>query len=87
LTIPDAPGDKVYTALDMALRQIGEKLKASKQTMALCEEQGFNDVIKIAKTLDCAKLAEWPTEKLAMVAAEKKGFVEYGFEIKASGNR
>ena len=79
---PDSAEDKVYTALGVALRQIGEKLKASKQTLALCESQGFDDAIKIAKTLDRAKLAEWPADKLAMVEAEMKGFVDYGFEVK-----
>ena len=75
-------GDKVYTALGVALRQIGEKLKTTKQTLALCEEQGFADAVKIAKSLDRAALAGWPADKLAMVAAEKKSFVEYGFEVK-----
>ena len=79
---PDSAEDKVYTALGVALRQVGEKLKASKQTLALCEKQGFVDVVKIAKTLDRAKLATYPADKLALVESEMKDFVEYGFEMK-----
>ena len=73
--------DRVYTALGVALRQIGEKLKVTRETMELCEEKGFSEAIKIAKTLDRAKLEDWPADKLAMVAAEKKAFVAYGFEL------
>lgn len=79
-------GDKVYTALGVALRQVGTKLKTTRQTLELCEELGFTDAVKIAKSLDRPKLAEWPADKLKAVAAEKKPFVDYGFEITEAGS-
>ncbi len=78
--------DRVYTALGVALRQVGEKLKTTRETLALCEKRGFVEAVKIAKSLDRAKLADWPADKLAMVSAEKRAFVDYGFELVKGGD-
>ncbi len=79
---PDPAADRVETGLGVLLRQRGEKLKTSRRTLALCEKLGFTEVVKVVKSLDRARLARFPREKLALVEAGKRKFTDYGFEVK-----
>jgi phage host-nuclease inhibitor protein Gam len=40
--------------------------------IAICEEHGFGEVVKIAKSLDREAIEKWPDERLFLIGAERK---------------
>ena len=75
-------GDRVDLPAGSLLHLVGKKLKISRATLALLEDQGFEDGIKVAKSVDRGVLAEWPEEKLALVKAEMKRTEDYTYELR-----
>jgi len=47
-----------------------------------CEEQGFGEVVKIAKSLDREAIEKWPDERLFLIGAERKPKEEYSYDLK-----
>lgn len=81
-----AAGDRLDLAAGSLLHLVGEKLKTSRATLEMLDFHGFEEGIKIAKSVDRGALATWPTEKLALVAAEMKPTEEFTYELKGNRN-
>ena len=52
--------------------------------IALCEELGFDDVVKIAKSLDRDAVEKWPDERLVLIGAERKPKEEFSYDLKVA---
>ena len=50
--------------------------------IALCEEHGFVDAVKIVKSLDREAIEKWPDERLSLVGAERKPKEEFNYDLK-----
>jgi phage host-nuclease inhibitor protein Gam len=50
--------------------------------IALCEEHGFVDAVKIVKSLDREAIEKWPDERLFLIGAERKTREEFSYDLK-----
>lgn len=77
-----ADGDIVYLQNGNLLYAKGDRVVIPRGALAKCEEQGFADVIKVAKSLDREKIEKWPDELLVLIGAERKPTETFNYEIK-----
>jgi phage host-nuclease inhibitor protein Gam len=61
-----------------------DKVSIPHGALAVCESQGFSEVIKIAKSLDRDAIEKWPDEKLCLIGAERKPKEEFSYDLKRS---
>ena len=64
------------------IRELADKVKIPKAALAKCEALGFNEVIKIAKSLDREAVEKWPDAKLFLIGAERKQKEEFTYDLK-----
>jgi phage host-nuclease inhibitor protein Gam len=60
----------------------GPKVTIPRDALDKCEENKFNEAIKIAKSLDRAIVESWPDEKLFLIGAERKPAETFNYELK-----
>ena len=59
-----------------------DKVTIPRDALEKCEEQGFADVIKIAKSLDREAIEKWTDEKLFLIGAIRKPKETFNYEVK-----
>ncbi|MCE5212966.1 MAG: host-nuclease inhibitor Gam family protein [Deltaproteobacteria bacterium] len=69
------------------IREKGDHVTIPKTALAACEEQGFDDVIKIVKSLDRDAIEKWSDAKLTLIGAERKTKEEFTYSLKAEVSR
>lgn len=78
-----ADGDVLKLASGSLIRNCEDKVSIPRDALAKCEDQGFTDVIKIAKSLDRDAVEKWPDAKLLLIGAERKPKEEFSYDLKA----
>jgi len=70
--------------LDHGILLWGKEKKVSIPRDALdkIEAQGWNEAIKIAKSVDRAVVEKWPVERLTVIGAERKTVEKFSYEVK-----
>ena len=64
------------------IHSVADKVSIPRDALARCEEQGFDEVIKIAKSLDREAVEKWPDAKLLLIGAERKPKEEFSYDLK-----
>lgn len=59
-----------------------EKVTIPRGTLAKVEELGFDEAIKIAKSLDRSIINAWPDEKLEMIGTRREMVETFDYEVK-----
>jgi len=75
-------GDLVRLVNGTLIRETGEKVTIPRDALGKCEALGFNDVIKIAKSLDREAVKKWTNERLFLIGAERKLIEEFKYDLK-----
>lgn len=74
-------GDLLRLKNGALLRQLLEKVQIPRDALARCEELGFSEVIRIAKSLDRAAVEQWSDERLFLIGATRKIKEEFNYEL------
>lgn len=80
--------DVVYLPHGMLLYTKKDKVSIPRDhdaVIAICEEQGFGEVVKIVKFLDREAIEKWPDERLFLIGAERKPKEEFNYDLKKGG--
>jgi len=77
-----AGGDIVYLDHGNLIYAQGDHVVIPRDALAKCEELGFSEAIKIAKSLDREKIEKWADEKLVLIGAERKPVETYNYETR-----
>ncbi|MCE5212135.1 MAG: host-nuclease inhibitor Gam family protein [Deltaproteobacteria bacterium] len=64
------------------IRNVGNKVTIPHNALEACEINGFDEVIKIVKSLDRDAIEQWPDAKLVLIGAERKPKEEFKYDIK-----
>jgi len=64
------------------IHHVAEKVSIPRDALARCEELGFDEVVKIAKSLDRDAVEKWPDERLILIGAERKPKEEFSYDLK-----
>lgn len=75
--------DQVNLEAGILLRGEEEKVKIPRNALELIEREGWDEAIKVAKTVDREVVEGWPDERLVIIGAERKPVVEYSYEVRA----
>lgn len=59
-----------------------DKVSIPHGALASCKSQGFNEVIKIAESLDRDAIEKWPDAKLILIGAERKPKEEFSYDLR-----
>jgi len=78
-----ADGDVVKLPNGSLVREQGYKVTIPRDALGKCEELGFAEVIKVAKSLDREAIEKWADERLFLIGAERKPATRYSYEVKA----
>jgi len=78
-----ADGDIVSLPHGRLIRNQDWKVTIPRDALGKCEELGFAEVIKIAKSLDREAIEKWADERLFLIGAERKPATRYSYEVKA----
>ena len=81
-TMLDA-GDSCQVNLAAGILLYGKEWKISlhRNALAKVEELGYNDAIKISKSLDRSVIETWPIEKLFMIGGKKRLVEKFDWEV------
>lgn len=74
--------DVVRLANGALIRNVADKVSIPRDALAKCEELGFVEAIKIAKSLDRDAVEKWPDERLFLIGAERKQKEEFSYDLK-----
>ena len=77
-----AGGDVLNLVNGSLIRNQDWKVTIPRDALGKCEEMGFHDVIKIAKSLDREAIEKWADERLFLIGAERKPATKFSYEIK-----
>lgn len=75
-------GDILKLPHGALIRALEDKVKIPREALAKCEELGFAEVIKIAKSLDREAVEKWTDEKLFLIGAERKPVETFSYDVK-----
>lgn len=50
--------------------------------IAVCEAHGWNEVVRVAKSLDRDAIEKWPDERLFLIGAQRKTKEEFSYDLK-----
>jgi len=73
--------DIVRLANGSLIHSVADKVSIPRDALARCEELGFAEVIKIAKSLDRDAVEKWPDERLILIGAERKQKEEFSYDL------
>jgi hypothetical protein len=76
-----AKADVVDLVNGSLIRNVADKVAIPRDALAKCEEQGFEDVIKVVKSLDREAVEKWPDAKLLLIGAERKTKEEFSYNV------
>jgi hypothetical protein len=63
------------------IHSVADKVSIPRDALAKCEELGFDDAVKIAKSLDREAVEKWPDERLILIGAERKQKEEFSYDL------
>lgn len=63
------------------IHSTADKVSIPRDALAKCEELGFDEVVKIAKSLDRETIEKWPDERLILIGAERKSKEEFSYDL------
>lgn len=63
------------------IHSVADKITIPRDALAKCEELGFAEVIKIAKSLDREAVEKWSDERLFLIGAERKQREEFSYDL------
>lgn len=63
------------------IHSVADKVSIPRDALARCEELGFAEVVKIAKSLDREAVEKWPDERLILIGAERKPKEEFSYDL------
>jgi len=63
------------------IHEKGDKVSIPRDALEKCEEQGFEDAIKIVKSLDRGVVKQWPDEKLFLIGATRKLEETFSYDL------
>jgi succinate dehydrogenase flavin-adding protein (antitoxin of CptAB toxin-antitoxin module) len=66
------------------IHNVADKVSIPRDALAICEALGFDEVIKIAKSLDRDAVEKWPDERLVLIGAERKSQEKFSYDLKAA---
>ena len=81
-----ADWDVVRLANGSLIHHVADKVTIPRDALAKCEEQGFAEVIKIAKSLDREAVEKWSDERLFLIGAERKSKEEFSYDLKEAAH-
>ncbi len=61
-----------------------DRVKIPRDALSKCEQLGFNDAVKIAKSIDREAIEKWPDEKLFLIGAERKPRETFSYDLSRS---
>jgi phage host-nuclease inhibitor protein Gam len=61
---------------------VADKVSIPRDALAKCDELGFEEVIRISKSLDRDAVEQWPDERLILIGAERKQKEEFSYDLK-----
>lgn len=64
------------------IHSVADKVSIPRDALAKCEELGFAEVIRIAKSLDRDAVEKWPDERLILIGAERKQKEEFSYDLR-----
>ena len=74
--------DVVHLTNGSLIHNVADKVSIPRDALARCEELGFAEVVKIAKSLDRDAVEKWPDERLVLIGAERKSKEEFSYDLK-----
>jgi hypothetical protein len=77
-----ADGDVVSLPHGSLIRNQDWKVTIPRDALGKCEELGFAEVIKIARSLDREAIGKWADERLFLIGAERNPMIKYSYEIR-----
>ncbi len=77
-----AEGDVVNLPHGSLIRSQDWKVTIPRDALGKCEELGFSEVVRIARSLDREAVEKWPDEKLFLIGAERKPATKFSYEVK-----
>jgi hypothetical protein len=75
--------DVVHLPNGSLIHSVADKVSIPRDALAKCEELGFAEVVKIAKSLDRDAVEKWPDERLILIGAERKQKEEFSYDLAA----
>ncbi len=73
--------DIVRLANGSLIHSVADKVSIPRDALAACEAMGFDEVIKIAKSLDRDAVEKWPDERLVLIGAERKPQEKFSYDL------
>jgi hypothetical protein len=64
------------------IHSVADKVSIPRDALAKCEELGFDEVVKIAKSLDREAVEQWPDARLFLIGAKRKPKEEFSYDLK-----
>jgi len=64
------------------IRITSEKVTIPRDALRKCEELGFNEVIRITKSLDRSAIEAWPDERLFLIGGRRDRIEKINYELK-----
>jgi len=64
------------------IHEEGDHVTIPRDALTTCELLGFDDVIKVIKSLDREAIEKWSTEKLLLIGAERKPVESFSYDLK-----
>lgn len=64
------------------IHSTADKVSIPRDALARCKELGFDEVVKIAESLDRDAVEKWPDERLILIGAERKSKEEFSYDLK-----
>jgi len=80
---------KDQVKLDHGVLLWGKEKKVSipRDALAKIEAQGWDEAIKIAKSVDRSVVEKWPVERLTVIGAKQKRVEKFSYELKTANGR
>jgi hypothetical protein len=64
------------------IHSVADKVSIPRDALVRCKELGFDEVVKIAESLDRDAVEKWPDERLILIGAERKSKEEFSYDLK-----
>ena len=74
--------DQVTLKHGVLLHGHGYKVTIPRDAIARCEEEGYDDAVKIVKSIDRAVIEKWADAKLTVIGAKRKPIEKFEYEVK-----
>ena len=75
--------DVVRLANGSLIHSVADKVSIPRDALARCEALGFDEAVKIAKSLDREAIEKWTDERLVLIGAERKQKEEFSYDLAA----